>query len=344
MNRNMTFILILFVSQMAAAVPAGWQQIKPGGDTLCARGTEFSFLVRPGNPKKVLFSFAGGGACWDDFTCDGEGIFTDTAEKTFAQVENRGGIYDLNDNRNPYKDWTHIFVPYCTGDVHVGDSDTTYTRPDETQFMIHHRGATNTKAAIRWLLENYRGASEVNVDGCSAGSYASILWTPRIAESYPHAKIVQFGDSGAGVADSLFFPQWHFEKSLPTWIPELNPALIDLKKLNIVDIYKAVANYYPKAQFSQFNHHQDRIQILYYSAIGGNGLDWSMHMFNNMENTTALASNFRYYVAPGRNHCSMNNSKFYNTQVDGISLQQWLTRKVSGGDVENVKCKECNIR
>jgi hypothetical protein len=63
-----------------------------------------------------------------------------------------------------------------------------------------------------------------------------------------------------------------------------------------------------------------------------------------METTTSSVPNFRYFVAPGKSHCSMNNAKFYNIMVDGVSLQQWLTQKVSGRNVENVKCKECNIR
>lgn len=344
MKRFKAFIVVLFASQWALALPAGWRQVKPGGDTLCARGDAYSFLVRPGDPQKVLVSFAGGGACWDDLTCDNDKIFTDTAEKTFHQVENQAGIYDLRNKNNPYKNWTHVFIPYCTGDVHVGSSDTTYTRPDNTTFVIHHRGGVNSKAALRWLRENYNTATEINVDGCSAGSYASIVWAPTLAENYPQAKIVQFGDSGAGVSDSLFFPQWRLDQSLPSWIPALDPARIDWEKLTIVDIYKAVASHYPKASFSQFNHHQDRVQILYYAAMGGNGLDWTSRMFSNMEDTANSSPNFRYYVAPGKNHCSMNNSRFYNTTVDGVPLHNWLTQKISGQDGENVKCKECKIR
>ncbi|WP_413288084.1 pectin acetylesterase-family hydrolase [Bdellovibrio sp. HCB337] len=342
MNRFIAFVVVVFTASMAQAVPAGWQQIKPGGDTLCARGGEFSFLVRKGDPKKILVSFAGGGACWDDLTCDTDKIYTDTAEKTFKQVEKQGGIYSWNNNGNPYKGWTHVFVPYCTGDVHVGSADTEYNRPDNTKFKIYHRGGINAKAVIKWLADNYQVPDEVNVDGCSAGSYASILWTPAIAEKYPQARIAQFGDSGAGVADSLFFPQWRLDQSLPNWIPALNPAVIDWEKLTIVDIYKSIANHYPKAQFAQFNHHQDRVQILYYAAMGGAAMDWTPRMFKNMEDTGSLAPNFKYFVAPGKTHCSINNSSFYTTTTDGTSLSSWLWQKVQGQDVENVKCKECS--
>lgn len=344
MARILTFVMTVLAAAVAQAIPPGWQQIKPGGDSLCARGGEFSFLVRQGDPQKILVSFAGGGACWDDLTCDGDKVFTDTAEETFGQVEKQAGIYNFKNTRNPYKTWTHVFIPYCTGDVHVGSADTVYTRLDGTTFKIHHRGGKNVKAVLRWMEDHYQSASEINVDGCSAGSYGSIVWAPHIAEKYPLARITQFGDSGAGVAESLFFPQWRLDLSLPSWVPGLNPAMIDWEKLNIVDIYKAIANYYPQAQFSQINHHQDRIQILYYAAMTGNGLDWTSRMFKNMKETDSLTTNFKYFIAPGKDHCSINHARFYTTTVDGVSLNSWLSRKVQGQDVENVKCKECTVR
>jgi len=344
MKGFIAFLAVLLSTWTALALPLGWQQIKPGGDTLCARGSDFSFLVHRGDPQKILVSFAAGGACWDEFTCDSDQIFTDTAEKTFRQVDRQAGVYDLNNKNNPYKDWTQVFIPYCTGDVHMGGGDSIYTRPDKTTFKIHHRGGINTKTALKWLQENYKSAREVNIDGCSAGSYASILWTPAVSEAYPQAKIFQFGDSGAGVTDELFVSQWQLDQNLPAWIPALDPARIDWKKLNIVEIYSAIAKYYPNIRFSQFNHHKDRIQILYYAAFGGNGLDWSSRMFNNMENTINMAANFKYFVAPGKEHCSMNSSSFYSTTTDGVSLRDWLAQGSGGKDVENVKCKECNIK
>ena len=36
------------------------------------------------------------------------------------------GIYDDTDPRNPFGDWYHVFIPYCTGDLHWGDAVATY--------------------------------------------------------------------------------------------------------------------------------------------------------------------------------------------------------------------------
>ncbi|HEY8272004.1 MAG TPA: pectin acetylesterase-family hydrolase [Pseudobdellovibrionaceae bacterium] len=338
------FLIILLASHLSYALPSGWQEIKPGGETLCARGGEFAFLVRKGDPQKIVVSFAAGGACWDDFTCDSTKIYTDTVAKTYGQVNRQAGIFDFQNKKNPYKSWTHIFIPYCTGDVHLGTSDATYTRPDNSSYVIHHRGAINTKAVLKWMMENYKTAAEINVDGCSAGSYGSVVWTPTIAENYTQARILQFGDSGAGVTPSLFFPQWGVEKALPPWIPALNPGSVQWSKLNIVDIYKAVADYYPQARFSQFNHEEDRIQTLYYAAMGGNGLEWTSRMLKNMGETSSLVGRFHYFIAPGITHCSVNNASFYSTKSDGTILSDWLSSSIAGKDSENVKCLECKTK
>ena len=46
-----------------------WMQINPGGETMCARGEDYKFFVRPADSDKLLIHFQGGGACWDDLSC-----------------------------------------------------------------------------------------------------------------------------------------------------------------------------------------------------------------------------------------------------------------------------------
>jgi pectinacetylesterase len=341
MRSIFAFLAVLFAFQVAQALPTGWQEIAPGGDTMCAHGTAYKFLVFNGDPQKILVSFAGGGACWDDFTCARNQIYTDTVERTYGPINNQEGIYDLNSTTNPYKGWTQIFIPYCTGDVHLGSADTTYKDGKGGTFVIRHRGGNNVRAVLQWLTEHYPTAAEINIDGCSAGSYGSIVWMPKIAESYKNAKILQFGDSGAGVSQSLFFPQWGVDRNLPAWVPGLDPTVIDWKKLSLVDVYRSVASYYPNANFSQFNHDQDRIQTLFYAATGGPGNEWSERMFKSMESISVSTVNFRYFVAPGKQHCAITNSSLYTTKSDGVVLADWLGTAVSGQDSQNVKCLEC---
>lgn len=343
--RRMNFILIplftMVVSSVALALPGGWQTIKPGGDTMCARGGEFSFAVRPGDPRKVVIEFGSGGACWDSLTCGNTTIFKDTVDDNFGKINSQSGIYEENNIRNPYRGWTHVVIPYCTGDLHLGVADATYFSLTKGPMKIHHRGGVNAKAALDWVHENYPLPTDISVSGCSAGSYASVIWTAYVAEQNKFARIMQFGDSGAGVTNRLFFAQWGMQNTMPSWIPSFDPNVVDWSRMTMGQIYKGVADFYPNIQFSQFNHESDRVQSFFYAILSGNTSGWRPRMFQNMEEA-ALIPNFRYYVASGADHCASVGDRLYWTNTNGVALIDWLSNIVKGLPVRNVTCTQCS--
>src|SRR4030095_7405270 len=111
------------------------------------------------------------------------------------------------------------------------------------------------------------------VTGCSAGSYGSIAWSAHVAEHYKDSAVVQFGDSGAGVITANFFqqsfPPGPPEGALPPWTPPLDPASVDIQSLSLADIYVAVAAYYARHRFSQYNTDTDENQTCYFTVMRG---------------------------------------------------------------------------
>ena len=87
----------------------------PGGDCQCADGSEFSFWSREGDPEKVVLFFQGGGACFTAEMCS----FTDgtyTVQADGSQVTlGSAGVFDAANEANPFRDYSFVFVPYCTG-------------------------------------------------------------------------------------------------------------------------------------------------------------------------------------------------------------------------------------
>ena len=61
-----------------------------------------------------------------------------------------GGTLDSSNPANPFKDWTKVFIPYCTGDVGWGNQDATYATP-MGPLTVRHRGYANVKAVLRWI-------------------------------------------------------------------------------------------------------------------------------------------------------------------------------------------------
>lgn len=330
----------------ALAEDAPWVEIQPGGATSCARGTPYSFFVFPGDSEKVVVDFIGGGACWDASTCSPESAtFSDSIDDLREQAHDLQGVYRREHEGNPYRGWTHVVIPYCTGDVHWGDNDVVYQRANGTSFTVRHRGATNTRAVLDWLRENHPTPRDVVVTGCSAGSYGSIYWAPHVARQYPDAHIAQFGDAGAGVLTPDFLarahPLWNYTAAAPAWIPDLDPAEVDFRMLRLDDLYQRVAHFYPDIDFAQFNHADDFIQRLFLVRMGGNPLEWTGRMAASQRTIRASTPNYRYYVAPGDEHCATVIDKFYDTSSDGIALKDWVAGRINGQPTADAPCDEC---
>ena len=186
----------------------------PGGDCRCADGSEFSFWVRVANPNKVVVYLQDGGACFSAETCAPDsGGYSTTAEGPSGA----GGIFDFADERNPFADHSVVYVPYCTGDVHLGNTTTEYS----AGLTVHHNGYVNGTAALDYVAANAPGATDVVVVGESAGSIAAPLYAGLLSDRLPDARITVLAD-GSGSYPNVpriheIIADWGFGTSLPPW-------------------------------------------------------------------------------------------------------------------------------
>lgn len=331
---------------------AGWNEIKPGGDTICSRGTEYAYWVRPGTVNKVVIDYIGGGACWNATTCGfADALFSDTVNDVRNAVEENEphGIYDHDKAENPFKDWYHVVIPYCTGDIHWGDSVVTYGEGTSSEVTINHKGAVNSRAVLKWVYDNFSEPEQVLVTGCSAGSYGSALWAADVMAHYPDSEVLQFGDSGAGIITDTFFsesfPAWNAEAAFPQGIPELDPSKVDITKMKLPDLYAGIANHHSKQWMSQYNTVRDENQVFFFTAMGGSGADeWSKQMKESIGDIESRAQTFDSFTAPGEQHCIVLYDNFYTVQAGGVKLVDWLRDRVDGKTVGSPACEatECD--
>jgi hypothetical protein len=326
--------------QMPDLAP-GWTKIEPGGDTICSRGTPFVYFVHPGTVNRLVVYFQGGGACWSHATCSLKGVAKEAAGDSDNPENSPTGIFDLDNPDNPFKDWSFVFIPYCTGDVHWGDNTQTYTAEGEEDLAIHHRGFVNGSAVLDWLEDNFEQPEKIFVSGCSAGSYGSIMGAAYVHERYPDVPLYQLGDAGAGViTDDFFqnsFPNWGATENTPDWIPALD---VPYTELTLARLYTAVANYYADDRWSQYNTAHDEIQDLFYRAMGGTD-DWGELMLAGMQEIQDSAPNFHSYVAPGEIHCITGDDIFYSREVNGVRFSDWVDAMVNDEAWDDVVCTDC---
>ena len=134
----------------APATTTRWH--RPGGSASCPAATasapsaaSSAYWVHRGDPTKVMLYFQGGGACFSADTCrPGSGAYKASTGAEDDPSLRPAGLLALDDPRNPVAGWSIVFVPYCTGDVFLGNDDHEYS-PDVT---IHHNGAVNARAAL----------------------------------------------------------------------------------------------------------------------------------------------------------------------------------------------------
>lgn len=328
----------------AAPAPAdGWQTIHPGGDTSCATGTPFNFHVRPAASDRLLLFFNGGGACWSAETCDVSGASgTEPTYRPFATAEagndprTFGGAFALDHPENPFRDWSMVFVSYCTGDVHLGNADSEYRRADGSTFTIRHRGRTNALAALDHVFERFDAPERVVVAGGSAGAIASPVLAALVADRYREARVIQFAGGGGGYRlppPTRLWQTWGTFRDLPRlfarrWTDE---------NTTLVDLYRMAAEAAPGIAFHQFDTAYDAVQEQFHALLGvpvelRDGLD------ANRRELTAALPRFRGYTAAGEFHTLLRYDALYTMSTGGVRALDWVKVLADGHEVEDVHC------
>ena len=301
------------VSEAFTSLAAGWNTFEPGGDTTCSDGSPFRFFARPGDPEKLLIYFQGGGGCWTGATCDPDGQPTYSISAREELIEAKpgeprpegamNGIFDYTRDGNALADYSAVFVPYCTGDVHLGNRSVTYDAPaseghEAHEFTIHHKGSVNALAALEWTYEAFSGPKEIFVTGSSAGSIPSPYYAHLVKQQYPDARVAQLGDASGGyrrqAGGATPYEQWN----LLDVVAEM-PYFAELEEgsFRYEDLYIAAAKAHPDVQFAQFDNAKDAVQVRFLEIGGAEVPDLQELLDANRADITAEVPNFRRQVA-----------------------------------------------
>jgi pectinacetylesterase len=346
MRAVLLVLMSFFTSSLvgiAAQAAEDWETIHPGGETSCALGTPYSFHTRRADPNKVVVFFNGGGACWAGQTCDVSvepTTYVPSAQMGHNDPRNHSGIFDLNNPANPVSDWSMVFVSYCTGDVHLGASDQTYTKPDGSEIVVRHRGHANAHAALDWMKENFASPTQVLVAGSSAGAVASPVYAGVVSKIYPGARVQQLGDGAGGYASpeiATLLSNWGTLSFLPDWAQTPKGAFASFN-----DFYIGVGHALPKISFAQYDAAHDGVQGQFQMALEQAPDIFSNLIANRLEIGSAI-DGFVSYTAGGSEHTILRASYFYDYSVDGVKFSDWLSTYTSNEMVETVTCENTTV-
>ena len=357
--------------------PGAWTQLTPAaveidGQLLtptCSKApgskSAFHFWAKRGTADKLVVFFEGGGACWDSGTCSFP-ITASTAPGVPALYKaeilasdnptTMSGIFKLDDPRNPLKDWSFVYVPYCTGDIHSGSKTASYTSVTTGQpYTIEHRGADNFKVIAKWIGDNFNLPEQVLVTGTSAGAYGAMTHYPRIRTMFPKAQAAVLGDAGQGVTpasfDALRNSNWNFQLDARVYgaTPQATASS---------EIVRKLAAFYPADRIGQYTTANDLTQMQFYD-VQVNGLTgtqgtackaWTDGMLAGLA-ANQPAANYRSYLAAGTTHTLLRGTSpdaagvplFFRESSGGSAFTDWLAAMVSpsGAGWDNKACTNC---
>jgi len=342
--------MLLFFSLLRTLLAKPYEWITVPGNpevTRCADGSDWKFFYHPGEVQKLQFFLQGGGGCWSAFTCEVMGSlqFTQSIDKNLIHElddpTQAKGIFNHSDPRNPVSSWHKVFIPYCTGDVHTGSSKHKYN----AFASEYHWGWKNIMFALNWVLDNLSFYPEdVLASGCSAGGVGSYLFSIKLKDTFPKANLFQFADSFlpvfAKAAWNEGFRNWPMNAAIPERLDPENyyPWSVDVVERMLEDLMV----FYPNATFNSFAFTEDKIEKLFYwEAQGGYGT-WEEFADETLDWMHGNVSNYAYYISPGNQHCCVRDRLFYDVEVDGYYLYEWLRDILLDGDYpKTIHCDTC---
>lgn len=298
-------------------------------DSTCDDGTPTGIGINLGDPKKLLVFLNGGGACWSYATC----IQLNTSahgpygKKQFdqgvASGALAGSLFDRGAAANPWKDYSFVFVPYCTGDLHGGDKDITYTQNGDSH-VFHHKGHANMKAFIPRIAATWPSTDKAVLSGASAGGYGTGLNYDLFRHYFPTGEGYMLDDSGpplkatdfpAGFRDS-FYASWNLGADLDGICPTC--------RMDIADIIPTLGKLYPNDRFALLSSLQDQT-IRGYLLLSPSGFQTAL-----LDLTATVIDplpNFKYFLVPGETHTMLGHAADFSQ--GGVSLNTWMTQFVS---------------
>jgi hypothetical protein len=321
-------LLLALAATSEVLAQSGWERVAGGPGTTCALGTPFWFWVHRGSSERLAIYLRGGGACWSRATCNPYDRPT-YVSSVGEQDAPAGGLMELDNSANPLRGFTVVYVPYCTGDVHLGSRKVTYER----ELVIHHRGRDNVQAALDWAFQSVGAPEVVLVAGESAGSLPSPVYALAVARRYPNARIVQIGDGAGAFRVAASLTLWGAVDALKS-----DPAFaaIDPGAPTYLALYELVARAAPRIQLTQINSADDAVQRRFLELRANPETRVGVWLERNIAELRRAIPAFKSYSMPGAEHTILRRPQFYTTSVDGIPLRDWVARLLAGEEVTNV--------
>ena len=307
----------------------------PFPDSHCGDGSTVGIGINLTSASdRVLIYLQEGGACWDYSTCylfQTATNFTgyseldfeaDVADTTYLALPH--GFFDRTEPTNPFKDYSWVFVPYCTGDTHAGNNVTqlTFLGSKKTAWFV---GYANMGAYLYRLSATFPAPGRIVLAGSSAGGFGAVVNWWQTAEAFPGVRVDMVDDSGAIMPNDVLSSSAMSEQQTQRTVWNLaasTPPGCSSCATAFDAIYDFDATAFPGSRGALLSYQQDSVLPAFYN------ISTSSFTTGLTETETQLfdpTANLRYFDAGGSGHVLwFSPSLTTNT----VSVLQFVTMMV----------------
>jgi hypothetical protein len=285
----------------------------------------------------------GGGACFND-ACD----FTAFSIPFVPPID---GVFNPDLTANPVAQWTKIYVPYCSGDIHAGDAEAELA--GKTRYFYGYRNITRF---LERLVPSLPKTDRVLLTGISAGGFGAALNASQVADAFgPEVQMVLVDDSGPPLSNAVIPPclqqiyrdTWGLDDTVLASCPNCDPDDF------ATGLYDHLVANYPDMHLGLFSNTADLVIRTFmgfgwgdgnYDQCDGNPKSvpaddyeadlLAMRAAHDDRASTYLVGRDRVGYNGGRNHTVLRFG-FYTTKIQGTTVAEWLG-DVIDGDVVHV--------
>ena len=324
----------------AQADAGSWTWI-PLKNTVCRDGSATGVGVRMlPDANAVMIYLQGGGACYDAKSC-AQNANAPIAGKNFSRTKfddwvktlGNQGVFNTKNPSNPVARWNHVYVPYCTGDLHGGDRENAIVPgvAEKQQFLGHR----NLRNILKSVAPYFHNADDVALIGASAGGVGVMINYPQVVEAFDNRSVALLVDSAPIIPESAIRTSCFQRKVITTFdlqLPEDCPDCADPSKGGLLNLYSFLSHTYPQGRYAFASADADLAGVVLYNdesrPCGGVGVN----IFNYRFSLYALRDNYighdwATFLPGGIQHTmTQSDALFLNRKFKGASAGEWLSR------------------
>jgi Pectinacetylesterase len=296
---------------------------------VCRDGSSTGIGVNLGTSNHLMIFLEGGGACFNSATCGGnpssfsETDFNSRVATSLDEVSVKTGILNRTNAANPVKDWSFVYVPYCTGDFHAGKNVTPVrgvSGPPQ-----HFVGYVNVGLYLDRLVPTFHNATQVLLAGLSAGGFGAALNYAHVAEAFGATPVTLLDDSGPFMEDPYFATclqdnvrtLWGLDRTV---LPDCEGDCTTPGSFYL-NYVKHVTKTYPNVGIGLADSTDDNMIIYGWATnacTGSAALTGATFTAGLLDIRAQLAfqSNFVEFIFPGTDHTTIQSAAFY-TRISG---------------------------